>query len=621
MRKRLWAVSAVLLFTLSTLFLGCGSRQTHGQLIYPTDGYIFPFCTDENPYGITYNSGTTGFAGFPKSEAVGCLNKTPGPVWYYMQIDEPGDLMIYIEQYAISGLHQLDVDFACWGPFEAASKREFLQKTRNSYHFETNAHTSHRPQNGDHSRGLGGYPYDNLVDCSYDPAGTEWCFIPNAKSNEWYLLLITNFSQQPGKIHFERVDEKSTATTRCDVTVPVVINPCPIGLKQINDHTSAICLYEEKALVTIELETEEGFSLSRQSLSRTEVKVYSNDRIYTAHLKDGHFECEIDILSDTTAYYALVDCPDPDFKLETEKHYLVRTADCEPGQIPVGVRDTIRAGSTDLNDFRRGDASIQVDIQHKDDYSGVDLSKYNIIVKENNPFIDEVAVEKEEGGFKLIPKLIGDWCECFIPDSITFHVMLVPVNSDDRAIEIPVTVGVDRPSSWFSYCYRVFAIIAVLLLLLFYLPLLMRKRRFKKCAMANPVHYGRFGQEVNGAGQLLRKKGLGPWIARWFLPGAEKCTLNFSNPRVAAMTFVATESDGQVDVYYAQNNSNSNQPQRLVANQGVAVYHNTVKVGEIRFSPGDRYDGAGYRIFLMILMIVDVAAVLFLLFEMIKALI
>ena len=32
----------------------------------------------------------------------------------------------------------------------------------------------------------------NMVDCSYDPAGTEWCFIPHARSGEWYLLLITN---------------------------------------------------------------------------------------------------------------------------------------------------------------------------------------------------------------------------------------------------------------------------------------------------------------------------------------------------------------------------------------------------------------------------------------------
>ena len=50
------------------------------QIIYPWDDHIFPFCTDENPYGITYKSGTTGFAAFPKSNDVGCLGSTPGPI-------------------------------------------------------------------------------------------------------------------------------------------------------------------------------------------------------------------------------------------------------------------------------------------------------------------------------------------------------------------------------------------------------------------------------------------------------------------------------------------------------------------------------------------------------------
>ena len=82
------------------------------QKIYPWDGHIFPFCTDENPYGITYKSGTTGYAAFPTSENVGCLGSTPAPVWYYMQIDQPGDLLIYIEQYSRVGHVPIDVDFA-----------------------------------------------------------------------------------------------------------------------------------------------------------------------------------------------------------------------------------------------------------------------------------------------------------------------------------------------------------------------------------------------------------------------------------------------------------------------------------------------------------------------------
>jgi len=39
---------------------------------------IHPFCTDENPYGITYNSGTTGDAsGFFGTSSRSCLYSMP----------------------------------------------------------------------------------------------------------------------------------------------------------------------------------------------------------------------------------------------------------------------------------------------------------------------------------------------------------------------------------------------------------------------------------------------------------------------------------------------------------------------------------------------------------------
>lgn len=239
------------------------------NIIYPWDDHIFPFCTDENPYGITYKSGTKGSAAFPQTGSMGCLGSSPAPIWYYMQIDHPGDLLIYIEQHTLAGLLPIDVDFACWGPFQAESKKDFLKKLKELYKLEVGISTTHRPEDGDHSKDMGGYPYNNMIDCSFDPAGTEWCFIPNAKSGEWYLLLITNYSRIPGKIHFERVDSKSTATTRCDITIPVNINPVPQDLKKINDHTSAICMDEEKALVTIALEPDEDYTLSNKSLKST----------------------------------------------------------------------------------------------------------------------------------------------------------------------------------------------------------------------------------------------------------------------------------------------------------------------------------------------------------------
>lgn len=612
----------------------------HGmaQKVYPWDDHIFPFCTDENPYGITYNSGTRGVAGFPKEKNVGCLGSTPGPMWYYMQIDQPGDLLIYIEQFAINDHRLLDVDFACWGPFQAESKRDFLHKLRHSYRLEVKGHPSHRPSGGNHSGDMGGYPFNNLVDCSFAPDGTEWCFIPHAKTGEWYLLLITNYSREPGQIHFERVDNKSTATTNCNMTLPVTITPAPKGLRKIDDRTSAICLYEDKALVTIELEADDGYSLSNQSLKQTKVTVYANGRTYNTRLVDGHFECEIDIENDTTSYYAIVECPDPEFRLQTEQYFLVRTNDCDPDKIPLVRGDTVRPGNLNIADLKRGDKPVDVDLPDKPDCPKIKLIDYDVKVESDSPFVEEVRVSKEDNKLRLTPKLRGGWCDCFIPDSLTFRVMLLPKKLDngEKPIEIPVVIGVERQSSWIARCMWVVVVLAALLVFFCYLRSLSRKRRFKKQAMITPVYYNRYGEEIDdGSGQPLRKSGFSAWFARWFVPGTERNTLGFESPEVQALRFIAAESPQAVEVpkdcidsetmevdgYDPENDIAPSRPIKLGANGRIHINKsNGEKEGYLYFTPGSASDGKGYRLFVGLLMVADAGAILVLLIALVKSL-
>lgn len=188
------------------------SQQTGGN----------PFCTDDNPYGVTYASGVGShtaapFFGNSSGSGIGCLGSTPRPAWYYMQIDQPGDLLIYIEQFNTSG-SGIDVDFACWGPFTAASQTDFMnQLCCGQYTFTNSSLTSHRPTNGNHNGDTGGYPDGTMIDCSYNAASTEWCYIPNAQTGQWYILLLTNFSGSAGQITFSPVASSSTATTNCNL--------------------------------------------------------------------------------------------------------------------------------------------------------------------------------------------------------------------------------------------------------------------------------------------------------------------------------------------------------------------------------------------------------------------
>jgi hypothetical protein len=81
--------------------------QAYSQANALCEGAI-PFCS-ENTYNFPMN---TNAADAQVGPDYGCLGSEPNPAWYYMQIDQAGSLVIYIE--SIQGN---DVDFICYGPF------------------------------------------------------------------------------------------------------------------------------------------------------------------------------------------------------------------------------------------------------------------------------------------------------------------------------------------------------------------------------------------------------------------------------------------------------------------------------------------------------------------------
>ncbi|MDR3047482.1 MAG: CUB domain-containing protein, partial [Bacteroidales bacterium] len=177
---------------------------------------ISPFCT-EIVEGVEYNSGTgsnTNAVNFFDTTSVACLHTIDHPsAWFYLRINNPGNLLMEISQHRPNG-SAMDVDFACWGPFNAATPNVFLEKLCcGFYTFHTAYHSSHHPTNGNHNGNTGGYPFGNLIDCSYDVSNTEWCYIPNAQVGEFYLILITNFGGSAGTVSFQQVNTNYTSGT------------------------------------------------------------------------------------------------------------------------------------------------------------------------------------------------------------------------------------------------------------------------------------------------------------------------------------------------------------------------------------------------------------------------
>ncbi len=187
-------------------------------------GYsAIPFCTDSSPNGVSFSSTIGGIA---SNGQIGCLSQTPNPTWYYFKIDQPGDMLLKIHQDGAGA----DVDFACWGPFYGENQIDFLRRFccgENELYIEATSY--HYPSSllGDHTNDMGSYPINNLIDCSNSGLSTEYCFIPNAQPNTYYLLLLINKGGTLGTISFNTVSQFTESTTDCSL-IALASNDGPI---------------------------------------------------------------------------------------------------------------------------------------------------------------------------------------------------------------------------------------------------------------------------------------------------------------------------------------------------------------------------------------------------------
>ena len=149
----------------------------------------YPFCTDNGLYEFPAGVDAPDAEDGPDYD---CLHTQPNPAWYYMQIDEPGSMDIYMYS-----TPQVDIDFCCWGPYS-------------------------NPQEPCPN----GLTEDMVVSCSYSTDWEETCEIRNASHGDFYILLITNYSNRVCNIHFEK--NWGDATTDCSILPPLVTYNGPV---------------------------------------------------------------------------------------------------------------------------------------------------------------------------------------------------------------------------------------------------------------------------------------------------------------------------------------------------------------------------------------------------------
>lgn len=135
------------------------------------------FCSNS---GLTFPAGTNQPAA-PAGPNYGCLFSRPNPAWYYMNVSSGGSITI-----TLTNSGNEDIDFIIWGPFS--------------------------DPNTMCAQVFAGAP---IVDCSYSTAATELVDIPNASAGQWYMLLVTNYSNDPTNISANQT--AGTGSTNCNV--------------------------------------------------------------------------------------------------------------------------------------------------------------------------------------------------------------------------------------------------------------------------------------------------------------------------------------------------------------------------------------------------------------------
>ena len=156
-----------------------------------------PFCTGS---AYSFPAGT----GSPTAQVgpfYSCLGSTPNPAWYYMKIAIPGMIQITMHSQP-----SYDIDFCLWGPFD--SQNVCGQLTSNK-----------------------------VIDCSYSTAATEVVDIPNAILGKYYILIITNYSNQPCNIIFSQTG--GTGVTDCTILPPAAANDGPLCVGEMLHLTAA----------------------------------------------------------------------------------------------------------------------------------------------------------------------------------------------------------------------------------------------------------------------------------------------------------------------------------------------------------------------------------------------
>ena len=310
-----------------------------------------------------------------------------------------------------------------------------------------------------------------------------------------------------------------------------------------------ICLENNTANIRYNLLDKNGNALDESILRQVVTHVQVGNNRTKATLRNGFFECEIPLGNEEITFYSIEAEYPGYFKISTGQRKIVRSAECDR----VLQGEPIFWGSIGTDIFKNNKCltlSI-VDLDNRDHiYNPADF--YLEVKRNYSHLFRKIDIRNiTDKSFDFCFSTYGMWCECFLPDTLTITVHVRPKNSSVNPIDQPFKFHIDKSSrTWLERCGKVIIALIANLLLIWYLRLLQRKKRFKKGACIKSQYHGVVAS-IKGRknSEDLRRKGLWAWIDRWWIPFTDESNaLSFRNADNRSFSFMATNSNNYVEI-------------------------------------------------------------------------
>lgn len=177
-----------------------------------------PFCTSET---IIFEAANTSNTANEPGMDEGCIGSSYNPSFYHMKIRVGGQFIIHmIGHDPVNPNIARDIDFCMWGPYTEE---------------EVTSHTA-----------CSNLSSGKIIDCCYSAEDTEDCHLgydDNTHNHhgsnhgtinyhvpeveEYYILMITNYSREPCVISFSKVEDSGPGETDCGILPGIVTNTGP----------------------------------------------------------------------------------------------------------------------------------------------------------------------------------------------------------------------------------------------------------------------------------------------------------------------------------------------------------------------------------------------------------